>query len=747
MTGRNLTNANIYQIVNSDSNGNISSINSTYVQGLNATIANVHISGGANGQVLTTDGSGHLSWANGGGGGNSANANYANFAGTAFNVTASNVSGLGNIATINLTGSSSNVLYGNGVFAPVSGGGNTANANYANFAGNVVSSSQPNITSVGTLTSVNTSGNINIQNVGYLNAVSGHVFEIQTNPNNDVTGLYLDSNDVGVLYANTSVILQSDTGNQNLEWIFDQAAQLSTPSITSKIHSTTNQADLYVGTENNSNLYLYADNYVYLQGQRWPGGGSANTVLTAVGDGTMTWGNTIDNATHANIADSANSVSGANVSGYVANATHANIADSANSVAVANVVGIGNIATVNLTGSTSNVLYGNGVFAPVVAITAITVTGNAQPNITSLGTLTSLSVTGNITSGNANLGNLTTSNYFVGNANLMFGYPGGNVVGDVSRATTAFTVVTNAQPNITSLGQLTSLTMAGNINLNTYSIANGNLITANYFNGSGNMLSNIQAANITGTIANANIANTVRNNAQPNITSLGTLSNLSVTSNIAMAGGYVTISNTVIYANQFISNVVTGTAPFVINSQTQVANLYASRAAVTDTANTANTVLVAAQPNITSVGTLTSLSVTGNITAGNISASTGNLTVANLSATANSTIANVGFTQYNETVVGSANTSASISPNVATGTIFKYTANNNFTFNGLTSAVAGSGATVIITQDGTGSRLMTSTMKFLGGANTLSTASGAIDIISVFYDGTTYYASLGKGFA
>jgi hypothetical protein len=38
-------------------------------------------------------------------------------------------------------------------------------------------------------------------------------------------------------------------------------------------------------------------------------------------------------------------------------------------------------------------------------------------------------------------------------------------------------------------------------------------------------------------------------------------------------------------------------------------------------------------------------------------------------------------------------------------------------------------------------------MKFLGGTKTLSTAASAIDIMSVFYDGTTYYASLGKGFA
>ena len=98
-------------------------------------------------------------------------------------------------------------------------------------------------------------------------------------------------------------------------------------------------------------------------------------------------------------------------------------------------------------------------------------------------------------------------------------------------------------------------------------------------------------------------------------------------------------------------------------------------------------------------------------------------------------------------MLASSNTSTSISPNVATGTIFKYTANSNFTFSTLTSAVAGSGATVIITQDATGNRLLTSTMKFLGGSKTLSTAANAIDIISVFYDGSTYYATLGKGFA
>jgi hypothetical protein len=55
--------------------------------------------------------------------------------------------------------------------------------------------------------------------------------------------------------------------------------------------------------------------------------------------------------------------------------------------------------------------------------------------------------------------------------------------------------------------------------------------------------------------------------------------------------------------------------------------------------------------------------------------------------------------------------------------------------------------TIIITQDGTGSHALTSSWKFADGEKTLSTAGGAIDVISVFYDGTTYYASLTKAYA
>lgn len=62
---------------------------------------------------------------------------------------------------------------------------------------------------------------------------------------------------------------------------------------------------------------------------------------------------------------------------------------------------------------------GGSYFAAAAqAILAQTVTNAAQPNITSVGTLTSLNVSGNIAVTNANLGNLLTANFASINNNL-----------------------------------------------------------------------------------------------------------------------------------------------------------------------------------------------------------------------------------------------------------------------------------------------------------------------------------------
>jgi hypothetical protein len=84
----------------------------------------------------------------------------------------------------------------------------------------------------------------------------------------------------------------------------------------------------------------------------------------------------------------------------------------------------------------ANLLAGN--------ISATTLTGNLvtalQPNITQVGTLSSLAVTGNISAGNVSATALT-----------------GNLV-------------TAAQPNVTSLGTLTGLTLSGNLNMGSKNI-------------------------------------------------------------------------------------------------------------------------------------------------------------------------------------------------------------------------------------------------------------------------------------
>jgi len=174
--------------------------------------------------------------------------------------------------------------------------------------------------------------------------------------------------------------------------------------------------------------------------------------------------------------------------------------------------------------------------------TAGTVTASAQPNITSVGVLTSLAVTGAIS------GSSLTGTHFGSGAGLT-SITGANVTGTVptatsaTSATTAGTVTTAAQANITSVGTLTSLSVSGNVVSGNINAANhtgtavsvtGN-ITGSQFNGSGAGLTSIPGANVTGTVPSATTAGTVTTAAQGNITSVGTLTSLSVTGNVTAA--------------------------------------------------------------------------------------------------------------------------------------------------------------------------------------------------------------------
>ena len=105
-----------------------------------------------------------------------------------------------------------------------------------------------------------------------------------------------------------------------------------------------------------------------------------------------------------------------------------------------------------------------------------------------------------------------------------------------------------------------------------------------------------------------------------------------------------------------------------------------------------------------------------------------------------------GASGAEETIYAIGTTSGSITPSFTNGTVQTITLNGNLTLNGFTGS-AGQSLTLIITQDATGARTLSSTMKFAGASKVLSLSPLAVDFITIFYDGSTYWASLNKGFA
>jgi hypothetical protein len=611
---------------------------------------------------------------------------------------------LSNISGANVTGAVANATY----------------ATSADTAGTVTTNAQPNITSVGILSSLSVTGNVNPGNL----TTTG---QLSATGNISTAGYFLGnfqgniSGNLTVPGSNTQVIYNNNNqagASAGLTFNAGSNALVSTGTITGSNFLTAG--------------YFSAAGNVY-----------ANEFIGA--------GNALSN------------VQGANVSGEVANATYALSAGSA----------VGSAATV---------------------------TTNAQPNITSVGTLTSLTVTATTNTGNLSTsgtisaaGNIIagTGNYFIGN---FLGNISGNLQAPGTNTQVLFNNSGNAGANAgftfnagTGVVSVTGNVNSGNVNTSGSISASGNItagsisinnltgtslsvtgnVTASQFIGSGNTLSNIQGANITGAVATANTANTVTGNAQTNITSVGVLTSLSVTGNInpgnlitagtisatgniSTAGtflgtfqgnisGNITVpgSNTqVIYNNNGQANASAGftfnagTNALAVTGNTTSGNLLSTGTIsaagnilggnINATTHTGTTVSVSgnitasqfigsgntlsniqganvsgavanatvaatitsnAQPNITSVGVLTSLSVTGNVTTGNLSTS-GNVT-ANLF---------VGTFQGNITgnlTVPGSNTQVIFNANGNAG------ASSGFIFNSATNAISVAGNAIL----------------------------------------------------
>ena len=112
------------------------------------------------------------------------------------------------------------------------------------------------------------------------------------------------------------------------------------------------------------------------------------------------------------------------------------------------------------------------------------------------------------------------------------------------------------------------------------------------------------------------------------------------------------------------------------------------------------------------------------------------------------TLSNVTLAQFQETVVNAGNISGNVSFNLATGSIHKGTLTGDITDLQMGNDQTGSSFTIILSQDGTGSHTLTTDSNWLwaGGNKTLSTAPNSVDVISGFWDGTNYYASLTTGY-
>jgi hypothetical protein len=621
------------------------------------------------------------------------------------------VHSLGNLQAQNFIGNGVGIteIQGANVTGTVANANFSLSANYANYAGYIVRSNQPNITTLGTLTTLDVNGNSNLGTRAQATYFVGDGANLSNITGANVLGTVANSNhSTYATYANTAeTVIVSEQPN------ITSVGTLLNLDVTGLIKS---------GTGANLGDYVIANRFV--------------------GDG-------------GNLSN----ITGANVTGTVANAVRANYANFAGQVVNStqpNITSVGTLVSLNVTGDvtgnlvTANIFSGNGTYlsnVPGANITgtvananfsayseqansanyAITVTGDYQPNITSIGDLIRLTVLGNITSGNADLGNTAIANFFIGDGQYLANITGANVLGVVAnsnysafsnRATLADTallagsVTTSEQPNITSVGILTSLTVSdlgtGNIIADNANL--GNLVEANFFSGDGQYLVNLSGDNVTGIVANANYAayaglattavsattaGSVTTSTQPNITSVGTLTSLVVNGNITSGNanlGNAVIANFFIGNGHYLSSLNGANISEVPNANFATYSSEATHAIHADTADTATTITASAQPNITSVGILNSLAVAANVIAENFNAIT-SVTAryfvgdgANLSGIngANvSEVPNANFATYSGHAVNSdvaITVTASEQPNIhSVGTLLDLDVNGNVT--------------------------------------------------------------------
>jgi hypothetical protein len=224
--------------------------------------------------------------------------------------------------------------------------------------------------------------------------------------------------------------------------------------------------------------------------------------------------------------------------------------------------------------STVSIFSGNVISLTSDGTNYIVISEDGSPLIATTGSFSSnVDVNGTLTVNPS--GGVSMSPSTVGSINNV-------TIGGTTRATGSFTALTaNGATTFTA-------------NTPSTTTSSGTVVITGGLGVSGTINAASVSASLTGTIQTA---------AQPNITSVGTLSSLAVSG--ALTAGSFTVPTA---AQPNITSVGTLTGLTVTNTITGSVSGSAA------TATTAGTVTTAAQPNITSVGTLTGLNVSGDAT-------------------------------------------------------------------------------------------------------------------------------------
>lgn len=507
------------------------------------------------------------------------------------------------------------------------------------MAGTMTTASQPNITSVGTLSSLTVGGVLNVRDHNGVDKglqLGGGLVTASAAELN-----YVDTT-AGTAEASKALVLNAGKSISGIASLQSSALQCTTISIGGSWLTTSaeklNYVDTIAGTAEASKAILL-DNTKSVSGLSTLG--ASNVVATTL-TGTLTTAN------QPNIT-SVGTLSSLALSGAVTGVTNLQLSG-------------------NLTGATT--------------VSATTLTGtlstSSQPNVTSVGTLTSLSVSGSIqvpalTCTTLTLGStaLTAS---ATELNTLTGVTAGTATGgkslvvnaqrsisslnqiqaeSVSATVFAGTLTTASQPNVTSVGTLSSLSTSGAIQVGVTNDSSTITTLTQWVNGAAsNVVARVETTNAMARVGtttthpfrimsnNASILS-VETNGSVNIGSTTpTEYRLNVTGGVNASS--LSLNQSLVTASASEINVLTGVSAgtcsvgkaLVVNASAGISGITSLGATTVTATNLVGTLTTASQPNVTSVGTLTSLSISAN-------PSTTNLTLA---STAAASRANIVFT-------------------------------------------------------------------------------------------------------